>query len=325
MTLYLVLLLYIPLILMAICPEKDGRILKNVFLYIFLFFIMYHVDAGPDHYVYEWSYNEPLFSIPFEPLFSIILATSNLLGLDYIGFLIILRLICFILLAYISLKLDKTRFIFFMGLYIPISFITFELNLLRQSLSLHFGLVAACFYISNQNKKSYFFMVLAILSHLSAIVMVLIYLKRIRMKVLLFVGGVGIMILMLSLPAIMSKFNDYQELGALNIRVDVAVIQLIVIMALPFVFFKTQGGKVPVIFYILLCCLTLIPVLIRLYPIALLIILPSIIAARGNKKVITLLLFLCLSFFMAIGKTNLLLQADQNAIKEGTYLHGYTK
>ncbi|MGY3910180.1 EpsG family protein [Aeromonas piscicola] len=325
MTLYLVLLLYIPLLLLSICSEKDEKILKGAFLYIFLFFIFYHIDAGPDHHVYEWAYYEPPFSIPFEPVFGLLLATSKVFGLDYIEFLIALRLISFILFAYACLKLDKTKFIFLMGLYIPISFITFELNLLRQSLSLHFGLVAVCAYLKNRNKTSYVFMTLAVMSHLSAIVMALIYLNKIRVKVLVLLGMVGIMILMLALPAIISKINDYQALGALNIRMDVATLQLVVLMILPFLFFKTQGNIVPTLLYLTLCCMTFIPVLIRLYPIALLILLPSIAIAKGNKNMTTLFLFVSLSFFMTIGKTYLLLQADQNAIQEGMYQHGYTK
>lgn len=325
MTLYLVLLLYIPLILLSICSEKDEGMLKGAFLYILLFFIFFHIDAGPDHHVYQWAYYEPPFSIPFEPVFGLLLATAKLFGLDYIEFLVALRLISFILFAYACLKLDKTKFIFLMGLYIPISFITFELNLLRQSLSLHFGLVAVCLYLKNRDKTSYAFMILAVMSHLSAIVMTLIYLNKIKAKVLVLLGMAGLMILMLALPAIISKVNDYQALGALNIRLDVATLQLIVLMILPFVFFKTQGGLLPTLLYVALCFMTFIPVLIRLYPIALLILLPSIAMAKGNKKMTTLCLFVCISFFMTIGKTYLLLQADQHAIQEGTYQHGYTK
>ncbi|MDX7686070.1 EpsG family protein [Aeromonas caviae] len=325
MTLYLVLLLYIPLSLLSICSDKNSRVLKNIFSFIFFIFVFYHIDAGSDHHVYEWAYNQPPFSVPFEPFYNALAAISKLLGLDYIGFLAVLRFISFVLIMYVGHCLDKTKFIFFMGLYIPIAFIIFELNLLRQSLSLHFGLVAVCSYLNNRNKTSYVFMVLAIISHLSAIVMTLIYLNKIRAKVLVLLSFVGLMIIMLALPAIISKINAYQALGALNIRLDVATLQLVVLMSLPFIFFKVQGGFIPALLYMALCCMTFVPVLIRLYPIALLIILPSIAMARGSNKMTTLLLFVFLSFFMTIGKTYLLLQADQRAIEEGMYQHGYTK
>lgn len=325
MTLYFILLLYIPLALLSICSDKSSGVLKNVFLFILLAFVFYHIDAGSDHYVYEWAYNEPPFSVPFEPFYNFLVVVSKLLGLDYIGFLVFFRIICFILFAYASHSLDKAKFIFFMGLYIPISLIIFELNLLRQSLSLHFGLVAACSYLNNRNKTSYIFMIFAVMSHLSAVVMTLIYLNKIKVKVIFLLGVAGLMILMLALPAIVSKINDYQILGALKVRLDVATLQLVVLMSLPFIFFKTQGGLVPSLIYVGLCCMTFVPVLIRLYPIALLILLPSIIMARGNKKMVTVLLFICISFFMTIGKTYLLLQADQRAIEEGEYQHGYTK
>ncbi|MNJ15453.1 hypothetical protein D3C77_97010 [compost metagenome] len=325
MTLYLVLLLYIPLLLIAICPEKDDKVLKGLFSLLFLIFIFYHLDAGPDHLIYEWAYNEPLFSVPFEPLFSSCIAISKLFGLDYIEFLIAFRCFSFLVFAYAIFNLDKAKFIFFMGLYIPISFITFELNLLRQSLSLHLGLSAACAYMSAKNKTSYLVMALAIMSHFSAVVMVLIYLNRVRVKVIFLLAGFSVVVFMLILPAILSKVDDYQELGALNVRMDVAALQTIMLIALPFVFFKLKDDFLPKLFYVTICLMTFIPVLVRLYPIALLILLPSIVTAKSNKIITALFLFLYLSLFMAIGKTYLLLQADQHAIQEGTYQHGYTK
>ncbi|MCE9777540.1 EpsG family protein [Shewanella algae] len=325
MTLYLVLLLYIPLLLIAICPEKDDKVLKGLFLLLFLIFIFYHLDAGPDHLIYEWAYNEPPFSLPFEPLFSSLIAVSKSFGLDYIGFLIFFRCFSFLIFAYAIFNIDKYKFIFFMGLYIPISFITFELNLLRQSLSLHLGLSAVCAYMNANNKKSYIFMVLAIMSHLSAIMMVLIYLNRVRVKVLLLLAGFATVVFTFILPAILSKVDDYQELGALNVRMDIAALQTIMLMILPFVFFKLKDDFLPKLFYITLCLMTFIPVLVRLYPIALLVLLPSIVTTKGNKFITTLLLFIYISIFMAIGKTYLLLQADLHAIQEGIYQHGYTK
>ncbi|HIF9447285.1 TPA: EpsG family protein [Photobacterium damselae] len=323
MSLYYLLILYIPLILLAVSKQYIS-IIKFIFLVLFFIFVYLHIDSGPDHIVYKWTYNQPLFSVSFEPLYLLCVSLGKLLNLDYINFLYLFRFISLSVFSYAVYLLDKKRFVLLMGLYIPIMMITFELNLLRQGLSFHFEIIAICFYIKGKNKLSFLFLFFAILSHISAVLMIFLYIKKLT-KFNLFLIVLIIAILFYNINYIMFKLDAYSDNNSFLIRINSSNLQVVLLIILPFLFFKFNGDIRYKIYYILLTMMTVVSIFVRLYPMAILMLLPMTLSSRMKPKWASLFLFLLISLIIAVGKTYLLIDADQKAIYDGVYSSGYIK
>lgn len=323
MSLYLILLLYIPLFLLAF-KNSNERLLKIVFFIILLLFIYFHINSGPDHVTYEWAYRAELFSVPFEPIYTLLMGFGKLFNLDYISFLFFFRTFSLLVFMYAALKLNKEQFILLMGLYIPIMILTFELNLLRQALAFHFCLVALVFYMDNKNKLSYLFAVMAVLSHVSSIAFFLIYLVKMS-KRNIYIGIILLFVFLFGQFYLQDKINSYDALNAFNLRFDVNSLQVLVLLILPFLFFGFKNIKASKAYYIVITVLSLYPIMIRMYPIAVLLLLPIVTSIKLKPKGISLIIFISISLILAYVKTNLLIQADIKAINSGEYISGYIK
>lgn len=323
MSLYLILLLYIPLFLLSF-KDVNELLLKRLFFIILIAFVFSHINSGPDHITYEWAYKAELFSVPFEPVYTLLMGLGKFFNLDYIGFLFIFRAFSLFLFMYAAVKLNKEQFILLMGLYIPIMMLTFELNLLRQSLAFHFCLVALVFYMEKKNKLSYFFAIIAILSHVSSIVFFLVYLTRFS-KRNIFICIFLSLIFLFGQIYFQDKINSYNSLNVFNMRFGVTIIQPLVLIILPFLFFCFRSVLSSKIYYIAITLLSLYPILIRMYPLAILLLLPIVSCIKVKPKQLGVIAFLSISLIMAYAKTNLLIQADINAINSGEYSSGYIK
>ncbi len=320
MSLYLIALFYIPLFFLPISNRRTTVFFKLIFVFIYTSYIFIHYDAGPDHSIYRWAYLEPERTVFFEPFYLIVSQIARLLSLDYEGFLLFFRGINVLIFSYFVFKLDKFKLIFFLSLYIPISFITFELNLLRQCFALHLGLLSALFISENKRGLAILFFILASATHLSSILMIFLFFNRANKFVMLMMFAFLCSLAVL-LPLLIERFNAYQEIGGLDIRTGPFLAQLIVLMVLPFIFFSFEKRIVPVWMYVFVCIFSFVPVLVRLYPLALLLLLP--IATYSYKRTDKIYILLIISFLMCILKTNLLITADDYAIKEGVYEKGY--
>ncbi|MCS6113302.1 EpsG family protein [Shewanella baltica] len=318
MSLYLVLLLYFPLFLLPI--SKGGALLgfKLVLVILYSVFLFLHIDAGPDHVIYKWAYEQPFGVVLFEPFYLLLTMISKFLGFSYYDFLIFLRSINCLLFSIFVFKVDKLKLLFFLSLYIPISFLTFELNLLRQSLAIHICFLSILAYMNGKLKLSLVFFVLAICSHFSSLILVFLYLNRVNKLILIFCFS---MLLSIVFPFLIDKVIAYQSIGGLEFRSGIFMIQLGLLLLIPFFIFSFPGGAYSIFLYATICLLSFIPVLVRLYPLALLLIAPFALYKYNNRFVIYFLLII--SFFMCVVKTNLLISADNFAIKEGIYEKGY--
>ncbi|ROP62682.1 EpsG-like putative glucosyltransferase [Enterobacter sp. BIGb0383] len=322
MTIYLVILLFIPLLLLVAASPIQAVLAKMMFMMVYAIYVFYHIDAGPDHTLYQWVYDTDPAGVNYEPIYRLLTSIAKGLNFNYVEFLVLVRLVSFSVLAIAVFKLDKYKLIFFFCLYIPISFVTFELNLLRQGLAIHFGLLAAAFLCDNKKGKSYFSVGLAILSHFSSLLLGLLYIKKINRQ-MVFVGFLFLAILSYNLPYLLGKINDYREIGAFNFRFDISLVQTVILIVLPFIIFKMEGPALPKLFYVALCLLAVLPVMVRLYPVGLLILLPLIQAPKTRTPRMLLACFILLSVGLTMGKTMLLLQADNQSIEQGVYSRGY--
>jgi hypothetical protein len=321
MSLYLFLILYLPLLGLLSANVNVRITSKGLFLFLYFIFILVYRGAGPDHSIYSWVYSVNGQGVDFEPLFLAVVHVVNFFSSDYDIFLVTLKLISLISVSYFIFSQREDRVIFFFLLYLPISFLTFEYNLLRQAFSLHFCLIAATLYSRNKHKSSLFFLFLAVSSHVSAVILMFMYIKKINW-ILVAVLIMSIVVAYFLLPYLMLKYNAYDESGEIALRFDTFIIQLLVLMVLPFIFFSARNDSLHKVLYLLICLLSFIPVFVRLYPLALVILLPYI-STRYQKKSVLLLLFVS-SFFIAGAKAYLLIEADKSAIYNGIYAKGYT-
>ncbi|EPF16010.1 Uncharacterised protein [Cedecea davisae] len=322
MTIYLVILVFLPLLLLIFSSSSQEVLVKILLIAICAFYIFYHIDSGPDHSLYKWIYETAPADVKYEPIYQAVTYIAKFFGLDYIGFLILLRTLNVFVLAVAIFKLDRYKLIFFFCLYVPISFVTFELNLLRQGLAVHFGLLAAVSLSDNKKLKSYVYFGMAILSHFSSLLMGALYIKRINRN-MVYIGIVLAIVLFFNMPYLVKKLHDYQEIGAINLRFDASLIQTLLLIFLPFIIFKMDDAVFPKFVYVALCLLAVLPVMVRLYPIGLLVLLPLIQYPKTRTPRFLLICFILLSLILTVGKTMLLLQADSQSIKEGVYSRGY--
>lgn len=320
MTLYLVTILLIPLFTFS--KYKYGLLSRLALILLYVLFVYMHIDSGPDHEVYRWYYENDSYSSSLEPLFSLCYILARAINLDYEGFLIAFRFLNAILFSIFVLKAKKESLIFFLVMYIPFSFITFELNLLRQSLSLHFALIAYINFSSNKMKWTFFYIIMAILSHISAIIMLFVFVKKINRKLLLSLAAV-IFFAIFNYELIMLKFVAYNDLGDLVPRFDSFALQLLLLLLLPFIFFTFPGAVVPILIYLMIVCFSFIPVLVRLYPIALFFLLPYARFRYSSKFYLVILISISLCLTMM--KTYLLIQYDRVGIDTGVIKSGYVK
>lgn len=322
MTIFFVIFLFIPLLLLVGASPTQTALGKIIFVMIYAIYVFYHIDAGPDHTLYQWVYENDPPGVNYEPVYRLLTYISRMLNFNYIEFLVLVRFVSLSVLALAVFKLDKYKLIFFFCLYIPISFVTFELNLLRQGLAIHFGLLAVAFLSTNKKVKSYVTVGFSILSHFSSLVLGLLYIKKINRQMLLVVF-LFMAILSYNFPYLLSKLNDYQEVGAFNFRFDISLIQTAMLIVLPLIIFKMDSPVLPKFIYIVLCLLAVLPVMIRLYPVGLLILLPLIQVPKTKTPRILLVCFIILSVGLTMAKTMLLLQADNQSIEQGVYSRGY--
>jgi hypothetical protein len=312
--------MFLPALLFS--KHKNDLVSKLMLISIYISYLFLHIDSGPDHEVYRWYYSGDSFSTKFEPIFSLCYILAKLMHLDYDGFLVFFRLLNAMLFSVFILKAEKSSIVLFLAMYIPFSFVTFELNLLRQSLSLHFGLIASVFYLKNRMRLTVLFIVFAILSHVSAVLMLFIFVRKFNRK-MIFALGLFVLAILFNYEYIALKFIAYNNIGDLMPRFDGFVFQLILLLFLPFVFFKFPGAVVPISLYVLIVGLSFIPVLVRLYPIALLLLLPYA-KFRYSSKII-LVAFISMALCLTVLKTYLLIQYDRVGVEDGVIKSGYVK
>ncbi|MBI6548022.1 EpsG family protein [Xenorhabdus lircayensis] len=323
MSLYSVSFLYIPLLLLIFSSERQERFIKSTLLLFYSIFVFSYINSGPDHIVYQWIYeNEPL-EPKFEIIYTYISYISNLLNFNYHQFLIVNKVINIIILGTAIFYLDKHKLLFFMGMYIPTSFITFELNLLRQSLALHFGLLFIIFFMKKKKLKSYIYIVFSILSHTTSLLTAFIFIKKTNKNALLLLVLILGLSLYLNFPYIINKFLEYKKAGAINIRPSILSLQTLILLLVPFFFFSVKKDKITIFMYFFICLSSIIPLMIRIYPIALLLLLPVINKPRAKNPKLIMVFFITFSISFTLGKTYLLLQTDRQSIKEGIYTRGY--
>lgn len=320
MTLYLVTILLIPLF--SFSKNKYCLLSKLTLITLYVSFVYMHIDSGPDHEVYRWYYENDSYSSKLEPLFSLCYILAKAINLDYDGFLIFFRLLNVILFSIFILKAKNESLVLFLVMYIPFSFITFELNLLRQSLSLHFALMAYISFSNNKMKWTLFYIIMAILSHISAIIMLFIFVRNINRKLLFSVAAVAVFAIF-NYEQIMLKFIAYNDFGDFVPRFDGFVLQLLLLLLLPFIFFTFPGAVIPVLIYLIIVCFSFIPLLVRLYPIALFFLLPYAKYRYSSKSFIVFLILISLCLTMM--KTYLLIQYDRVGIDTGVIKSGYVK
>ncbi|WP_259394852.1 EpsG family protein [Shewanella sp. SR44-3] len=300
-----------------LCKDGALKFFKLILVFLYSFYILFHLNSGPDHVIYQWAYEQDTFTL-FEPLYLLLMYLANSFGFEYFGFLIFLKFINIILFSVFLFNSDKYTVLFFLCFYIPISFITFELNLLRQSLAIHFSLLFYTTFRKGCIKLSIFFVILAILSHISSLLLLLLYIWKVNKVFLLFFV---VIVVSIALPLLTSKFFDYYHLGGFELRSGVFVIQLAVLLILPFILYKFSGDYTALFLYFFICLLSFAPVMVRLYPLALVLVMPFVYLRFKDKYLIYILLVA--SFSLCTLKIGLLISADQSAIKEGVYEKGY--
>lgn len=230
-------------------------------IYNFLFFSVIFLvaglrgDVGQDTYNYQLQYDsmvglDSLFEQlnKAEPILYLIMYPYKLLFDDFwgfTGFLLLLSLMQTVLLSYATKKMYHRST--FLAIYLVIIYLEYHFNVLRASLALLFFLCSMR-AVTTSRKKSIVFFILALLSHLSALVLfpVLLVSLKLKPRYYIFMGGalvgVGACVTIFFGDYIYSKFLGYNLFDTSSFDFPFLVSILLSFLWLAFFFNKKKSS-----------------------------------------------------------------------------------
>lgn len=235
---FLTIILFIILYL----ASREGGGYKNIYYFVF-FTVLFLVaglrgDIGQDTFNYQQHYINLVDFESFliilsqkEPLLYVIMYPHKSLFDDYTGFLLCISLLQVSLLCYATK--DMYHRSAFLAIYILVIFMEYHFNLLRASLALLFFLCSLRAAETNK-KKSLMFYLLALTSHLTALMFLPILLISLKLKIrhfiflISFFVGVGVVVFIFFGEIILYKISAYNLLDTSGFKIPLVVILLLV-------------------------------------------------------------------------------------------------
>ncbi|MDM1405488.1 EpsG family protein [Myroides marinus] len=166
---------FVILIPMMLYFFKINNILKNRLTGISIFivgcFLCMGYMTGSDWVNYELVYNDKTLHIFYEPAYVALMNIGYLLDLDFFVFLIIVKIICYLLIVRSLKRYSGDQFLFVFSLFISFfGLYLFIDNPLRNLIAIVIFVLSIQAFVDKNYKKYFLYLILAVSFHKSAVI-----------------------------------------------------------------------------------------------------------------------------------------------------------